>query len=317
MKKERGGWGLTYQDVYLMDNLTIEAKAIYGMLCSYAGTGGTAYPSVEFICNSLQISERRFYTHMNLFGTGGTAYPSVEFICNSLQISERRFYTHMNLLIGAGIVEKQICRKNGKRSNNLYVLTPNIHFQPVENESVENLSVENVGSNNNTINNNNTNNNGKRSNNLYVLTPNIHFQPVENESVENLSVENVGSNNNTINNNNTNNNNINTICSEPEKSAPSGTGIMIPLADGTYFDVPEDKIPLWKQAYPAVNIDQELKKIIAWCDANPTKRKTRRGVTKFINSWLDRSQNQSRGTNGQQTGVRSGENKQGYIDSYI
>ncbi|MEJ8760607.1 helix-turn-helix domain-containing protein [Enterocloster sp. HCN-30185] len=243
MKKERGGWGLTYQDVYLMDNLTIEAKAIYGMLCSYAGTGGTAYPSVEFMCSSLQISERRFYTHMNL-------------------------------LIGAGIVEKQICRKNGKRSNNLYVLTPNIHFQPVENESVEN------------------------------------------ESVENLSVENVGSNNNIINNNNTNNN-INTICSEPEKSAPSGTGIKIPLADGTYFDVPEDKIPLWKQAYPAVNIDQELKKIIAWCDANPTKRKTRRGVTKFINSWLDRSQNQGRGTNGQQIGVRSGENKQGYIDSYI
>ena len=221
-----------------MDSLTIEAKAIYGMLCSYAGTGGTAYPSVEFMCNSLQISERRFYTHMNL-------------------------------LVGAGIVEKQICRKNGKRSNNLYVLTPNIHFQPVENESVENLSVENVGSNNIIINNNNTNNN------------------------------------------------INTICSEPEKSAPSGTGIMIPLADGTYFDVPEDKISLWQQAYPSVNIDQELKKIIAWCDANPTKRKTRRGVTKFINSWLDRSQNQGRGTNGQQIGVRSGENKQGYIDSYI
>lgn len=229
---------MTYQDVYLMDNLTIEAKAIYGMLCSYAGTGGTAYPSVEFICNSLQISERRFYTHMNL-------------------------------LIGAGIVEKRMCRKNGKRSNNLYVLTPNIHFQPVENESVENLSVENVGSNNNTINNNNTNNN------------------------------------------------INTICSEPEKSAPSGTGIMIPLVDGTYFDVPEDKMPLWQQAYPAVNVDQELKKIIAWCDANPTKRKTRRGVLKFINAWLERSQNQCRGANGQQIGVRSGENKQGYIDSYI
>ena len=222
---------MTYQDVYLMDNLTIEAKAIYGMLCSYAGTGGTAYPSVEFICNSLQISERRFYTHMNL-------------------------------LVGAGIVEKQICRKNGKRSNNLYVLTPNIHFQPVENESVEN-----VGSNNNTINNNNTNNN------------------------------------------------INTICSELQEK--KGTGIKIPLVDGTYFDVPEDKIPLWQQAYPSVNIDQELKKIIAWCDANPTKRKTRRGVTKFINSWLDRSQNQGRGTNGQQIGVRSGENKQGYIDSYI
>lgn len=109
--------------------------------------------------------------------------------------------------------------------------------------------------------------------------------------------------------------NINTISSELQEK--KGTGIMIPLVDGTYFDVPEDKIPLWQQAYPAVNIDQELKKIIAWCDANPTKRKTRRGVLKFINAWLERSQNQGRGTNGQQIGVHSGENKQGYIDSYI
>lgn len=33
----KGGYGLTYQEVYEMENLTIEAKAIYGMLCSYAG----------------------------------------------------------------------------------------------------------------------------------------------------------------------------------------------------------------------------------------------------------------------------------------
>ena len=109
--------------------------------------------------------------------------------------------------------------------------------------------------------------------------------------------------------------NINTISSELQEK--KGTGIMIPLVDGTCFDVPEDKMPLWQQAYPAVNIDQELKKIIAWCDANPTKRKTRRGVMKFINAWLERSQNQGRGTNDQQIGVHSGENKQGYIDSYI
>lgn len=34
----KGGYGLTYQEVYEMENLTIEAKAIYGMLCSYAGS---------------------------------------------------------------------------------------------------------------------------------------------------------------------------------------------------------------------------------------------------------------------------------------
>lgn len=64
----KGGYGLTYQEVYEMENLTIEAKAIYGMLCSYAGSKATAYPSVDFICNKLKISRTRFYRHMNLLG---------------------------------------------------------------------------------------------------------------------------------------------------------------------------------------------------------------------------------------------------------
>lgn len=66
----KGGYGLTYQEVYEMENLTIEAKAIYGMLCSYAGSKAMAYPSVDFICDKLKISRTRFYKHMNLSLTG-------------------------------------------------------------------------------------------------------------------------------------------------------------------------------------------------------------------------------------------------------
>lgn len=67
----KGGYGLTYQEVYEMENLTIEAKAIYGMLCSYAGSKAMAYPSVDFICNKLKISRTRFYRHMNLLVGAG------------------------------------------------------------------------------------------------------------------------------------------------------------------------------------------------------------------------------------------------------
>ena len=126
-KKSKGGWGLTYQEVYLMENLTIEAKAIYGFLCSFAGTGSEAYPSVDFMCRALSIGENRFYRHMNL-------------------------------LIGAGVVKKDVVR-NGKLQRNIYTLTPNIHFEVLQNEGVENEGVENEGSNNNNINNNNINNN--------------------------------------------------------------------------------------------------------------------------------------------------------------
>lgn len=81
-----------------------------------------------------------------------------------------------------------------------------------------------------------------------------------------------------------------TICSEPEKSAPYPSGILLPLVDKSFYDVPLDKIALWRETYPAVDIEQELRRMIAWLDSNPTKRKTRRGIERFINSWLARTQ---------------------------
>ena len=53
---------------------------------------------------------------------------------------------------------------------------------------------------------------------------------------------------------------------------------------------PEDLISKWKSAYPKVDVEQELKKMDTWCESNPTKRKTPKGITKFCNSWLGRCQ---------------------------
>ena len=87
-----------------------------------------------------------------------------------------------------------------------------------------------------------------------------------------------------------NNDNNNIISSEPDKSAPNPSGILIQLNDKSFYDVPVEKIALWENTYPAVDVKQELKKMIAWCDSNPTKRKTRRGIERFINNWLSRTQ---------------------------
>ena len=48
----------------------------------------------------------------------------------------------------------------------------------------------------------------------------------------------------------------------------------------------------WGRAYPAVNVDQELMAMESWLDANHTKRKTKAGIKRFVNSWLSRAQNQ-------------------------
>ena len=42
-----------------------------------------------------------------------------------------------------------------------------------------------------------------------------------------------------------------------------------------------------------MDIDQELRNIRGWCLANPSRRKTKRGVKAFINSWLSRSQDKA------------------------
>ena len=49
--------------------------------------------------------------------------------------------------------------------------------------------------------------------------------------------------------------------------------------------------------YPAVDTDQEFRKMIGWLDANPKNRKTKRGIQKFMNGWLARSQDSARPVN--------------------
>lgn len=101
------------------------------------------------------------------------------------------------------------------------------------------------------------------------------------------------------NNNVNNDNNVNNIISsELDESTPNLSGLLLMLNDKSYYDVPLDKIAMWKDTYPAVDVEQELKKMVAWLDSNPTRRKTRRGIEKFINNWLSRTQD-SGGTKGQ------------------
>ena len=71
---------------------------------------------------------------------------------------------------------------------------------------------------------------------------------------------------------------------------PSACAPAIPLNDGTNYYVSEEDIASWQQAYPAVDVGQELLQMRAWCLANPKQRKTKNGVQRFIVSWLSKEQ---------------------------
>ena len=69
--------------------------------------------------------------------------------------------------------------------------------------------------------------------------------------------------------------------------------ITITLNDKSEYPIYQKMIDDYKELYPAVDIIQELKKMKCWCNSNPTKRKTKRGILRFINSWLARKQDES------------------------
>ena len=62
------------------------------------------------------------------------------------------------------------------------------------------------------------------------------------------------------------------------------------LKDGTYHRISESDFKNLQEAFPNVNLDTEFKKMVLWCSdpANAQKRKTKKGIMKFIRSWLGR-----------------------------
>lgn len=66
----------------------------------------------------------------------------------------------------------------------------------------------------------------------------------------------------------------------------------LPLVDGTEYEISPEQIQKWSQAYPAVDVMAELRKLNCWLEANPTRRKTRTGIARAIVNWMSRAQNQ-------------------------
>ena len=69
--------------------------------------------------------------------------------------------------------------------------------------------------------------------------------------------------------------------------------IGIPLDNGKEHPVYRKDIDEYVSLYPDINVEQELRNMRGWCLANPTRRKTRKGVRTFINSWLKKSQQET------------------------
>lgn len=79
---------------------------------------------------------------------------------------------------------------------------------------------------------------------------------------------------------------------------PDPPFIEIPLNDGTSFPITASQVDEFSGLYPSVEVAQELRGMRAWAIANPSKRKTKGGVMRFVNAWLAKEQDKGGKSNG-------------------
>jgi hypothetical protein len=61
--------------------------------------------------------------------------------------------------------------------------------------------------------------------------------------------------------------------------------------EGTTWLLTEAHVAEWQPAYPTLGVLAECRKALAWVKADPTRRKTGGGMTRFLVNWLNRATN--------------------------
>ena len=72
----------------------------------------------------------------------------------------------------------------------------------------------------------------------------------------------------------------------------------LPLVDGSMYSISKGQVSEWASAFPGIEVKTELRQWKVWLDANPTRRKTAKGIARATVAWLSRAQDKSGNGNG-------------------
>jgi hypothetical protein len=91
------------------------------------------------------------------------------------------------------------------------------------------------------------------------------------------------------------------VCSQDELflDEPPGTPEVFeraPLIGGGVYEITVAQVTRFTQLYPATDVEQEIRRAVAWSEANPKKRKTKNGYLRHLNAWLAGAQDNPRNT---------------------
>lgn len=93
----------------------------------------------------------------------------------------------------------------------------------------------------------------------------------------------------------------------PQAAPPPA--ITLPLNTGAEFPIDEAQVREFADLYPAVDVMAQLRKMRGWLIANPSNRKTKAGVLRFVTRWLGKEQDKGGGASPPPSGVPSGKPK--------
>lgn len=74
---------------------------------------------------------------------------------------------------------------------------------------------------------------------------------------------------------------------EPLRGSPPV--LVFPTKRDESWPLTPELVTRWAVAYPGIDIVAECRRALIWCEANPSKRKTVRGMSAFLVRWLSRS----------------------------
>lgn len=103
-------------------------------------------------------------------------------------------------------------------------------------------------------------------------------------------------------------------CPEQEPEPPF---ILLPLTDGSNFGITRQNVEEYTALYPAVDVEQELRSMRGWCLNNETRRKTRNGIRRFVNSWMARVQDRGGSPGIASARVPSGQSRKEQSNPYL
>ena len=125
------GFGIIPKQVMKDSSLSIQSKAVYSYLCSYAGNKDTAFPSISLITYELKITKDTFYKYMK-------------------ELKSREY------------IETFQCKDKGKFSHSVYKLLPCPKIPCTVKSDTETSYTEDKDTNINSINKNSINKNNNK-----------------------------------------------------------------------------------------------------------------------------------------------------------